>query len=45
MKKVGVLLLLGSALLSACSLENSNVKTVKQVLEKPQFETMGGSSP
>lgn len=45
MKKVGALLLLGSALLSACSFENSNVKTVKQVLEEPQFENTSVHDP
>lgn len=45
MKKVGALLLLSSALLSACSFENSNVKTVKQVLEKPQFENTSVHDP
>ena len=45
MKKVGALLLLSSALLSACSFENSNVKTVKQVLEEPQFENTSVHDP
>ena len=45
MKKAVALLVMGSALLSACSAEDTTVTSVKQVIEEPTYENVSVHDP